>query len=131
MIMKMNQLSVRSLFLVGLSFVTVSNAAIANDGSHYRSSGEYYSSSTYSDGDGDYRDHDRRGARDDGRYDDRRQNRQCSKGTTGLLIGAAVGGLLGKAIVGRRGSRTTGMIVGAGAGALAGRAIEKSRNRRC
>ena len=49
-------------------------------------------------------------------------------GTTGLIIGAAGGALLGRAID-TRGERATGTIVGAAAGALLGRHIERSRVR--
>jgi hypothetical protein len=62
---------------------------------------------------------------DDGRYYCRRSN-----GTTGLLIGAAGGALLGQAIVGRYGDRTLGAILGAAGGALLGRSIDKD-NARC
>lgn len=57
---------------------------------------------------------------DDGRYYCRKSN-----GTTGLLIGAAGGALLGREIAGRAGDRTLGAIVGAAGGALLGRAIDK------
>jgi hypothetical protein len=50
-------------------------------------------------------------------------------GTTGTILGAIVGGLLGDAAVGRRGDGTAGAIVGAGVGALAGRAIDRSGDR--
>ena len=49
---------------------------------------------------------------------------RCS-GSTGTIIGAIAGGLLGNGIAGR-GDRTLGAIIGAGAGALAGRAIDRS-----
>lgn len=52
-----------------------------------------------------------------------------SNGTTGTVLGAIVGGLLGDAAVGRHGDGTAGAIVGAGVGALAGRAIERSGDR--
>ena len=55
----------------------------------------------------------------DGRYYCRR-----SDGTTGLIVGAALGGLLGNSID-RGGSRTVGTIIGAGAGALLGREIDR------
>jgi Glycine zipper 2TM domain len=58
---------------------------------------------------------------DDGRYYCRR-----SDGTTGLIIGGAVGGLIGNEVAGRRGDKTLGVILGAGIGALAGRAIDRS-----
>lgn len=56
---------------------------------------------------------------DDGRYYCRRYN-----GTTGLIIGAAGGALLGREIDGGR-DRTAGTVLGAAAGALIGRAIDR------
>ncbi len=61
---------------------------------------------------------------DDGRYYCRRED-----GTTGLLIGAAVGGLIGHEVAGR-GDRTLGVILGAAGGAILGRSIDRS-NARC
>lgn len=62
----------------------------------------------------------------DGRLRCRRPN-----GTTGLIVGAAGGALIGRAID-TRGDRVTGTIVGAAAGALLGREVERSRKRyRC
>jgi len=49
-------------------------------------------------------------------------------GTTGLIIGAAGGALLGRAID-THGERATGTILGAAAGALIGRSLERSRVR--
>lgn len=51
-----------------------------------------------------------------------------SNGTTGLIIGAAGGALVGRAID-TRGERATGTILGAAAGALLGRGVERSRVR--
>jgi len=51
--------------------------------------------------------------------------RRCS-GSTGTIIGAIAGGLLGSQVAGRRGDGALGAIIGAGAGALAGRAIDRS-----
>ena len=51
-----------------------------------------------------------------------------SNGTTGLIVGAAGGALLGRAID-TRGERATGTILGAAAGALIGRNIDRNRIR--
>ena len=56
---------------------------------------------------------------DDGRYHCRRED-----GTTGLIVGAAAGALLGRELAGR-GERTLGAIVGGAAGALLGREIDR------
>ncbi len=48
-----------------------------------------------------------------------------TNGTTGLLVGAAGGALVGRAID-TRGERATGTILGAAAGALLGRRIDRS-----
>ena len=61
----------------------------------------------------------------DGRYYCRR-----SDGTVGLVVGAGVGALLGRAID-TRGERGTGTIVGATLGALLGRGVERSSDLRC
>jgi len=60
----------------------------------------------------------------DGRYYCRRDN-----GTTGLVIGAALGGLLGNQVAGR-GDRTLGTILGAAGGGLLGRELDRG-NVRC
>jgi hypothetical protein len=56
----------------------------------------------------------------DGRYYCKRND-----GTTGLIIGAAGGGVLGNVIAGGH-SRTVGTLLGAGIGALAGRAVDQN-----
>ncbi|MCB2078121.1 MAG: glycine zipper 2TM domain-containing protein [Novosphingobium sp.] len=55
----------------------------------------------------------------DGRYYCRRDN-----GTTGLVIGAALGGLLGNQVAGS-GDRTLGTIIGAVGGGLLGREVDR------
>ena len=65
------------------------------------------------------RDNDRVYRGQDGRYYCRR-----SDGTTGLIVGAAAGGLLGAAIA-PGGSGLLGALLGGGAGALAGKSIDK------
>jgi outer membrane lipoprotein SlyB len=49
-------------------------------------------------------------------------------GTTGLIVGAAGGALVGRAID-THGERATGTILGAAAGALLGRQVERGRYR--
>ena len=53
---------------------------------------------------------------------------RCKKpnGTTGLIVGAAGGALVGRAID-THGERATGTILGAAAGALIGRSIDRNR----
>ncbi len=60
----------------------------------------------------------------DGRYYCRRRD-----GTTGTLVGAAVGGLIGHEVAGRNGDRTLGVILGAAGGAILGRSIDRSGSR--
>lgn len=55
----------------------------------------------------------------DGRYYCRRSN-----GTTGLVVGAAIGGLLGNQVAGR-GDKTLGTILGVAGGGLLGREIDR------
>jgi Glycine zipper 2TM domain len=69
-----------------------------------------------------YRDRVYRGT--DGRYYCRRND-----GTTGLIVGAIAGGVLGN-IIAPGDSKTLGTIIGASGGALAGRAIGR-RDARC
>ena len=80
---------------------------------HYRS-GRYYPDRVLT-----YNDTIYRGG--DGRYYCRR-----SDGTAGLIIGAAVGGLIGHELA-RGSSRTVGTIIGAGTGALLGREIDRGQ----
>ena len=88
-----------------------------------------------------YRRDDRRyNQRYDRRYSNQRYSSQrygnyygqrCrSNGSTGTILGAIAGGLLGREIAGR-GDRTVGTIIGGAAGALAGRAIDRNDCRRC
>ncbi|HEX7886990.1 MAG TPA: glycine zipper 2TM domain-containing protein [Phenylobacterium sp.] len=60
----------------------------------------------------------------DGRYRCRRAN-----GTTGLVIGGAIGALVGRELDGGR-NRTVGTLIGAAGGALLGREIDRG-NLRC
>ncbi len=63
---------------------------------------------------------------EDGRYYCKRND-----GTTGLIVGAAAGGLFGNVIAGRR-SSTVGTLLGAIAGGAAGSAIDRNQQQvRC
>lgn len=78
----------------------------------------------YRDRDRDYKEHrvsrgDRAWRGNDGRYYCKR-----SDGTTGLIVGAAAGALLGR-VIDSRGERTTGTVLGGAGGALLGREIER------
>ena len=83
----------------------------------------YYADRYYRDG-SNYA--DRRLTRNDRIYrgQDNRYYCRRSDGTTGLIIGAAAGGLLGNAIDGGR-SSLLGTLIGAGAGAALGREIQR------
>lgn len=72
---------------------------------------------------GKYR--DRRLGRDDRIYRGRDGRNYCkrSDGTTGLVIGAVGGGLLGNLI----GGGTLGTLAGAGGGALLGRSVDRGK----
>lgn len=88
---------------------------------HYRGRDRYYRDSRYY-GARSY-DGPRTWRGDDGRYYCRRDD-----GTTGLIVGGAVGGLLGNEIAGR-GDRTLGTILGVAGGALLGREIDRGGSR--
>ena len=65
------------------------------------------------------------------RGDDGRMYCRKRDGTTGLIVGAAAGALVGRAID-SRGDRAAGTIIGGVAGALVGREVERSASRnRC
>ena len=69
---------------------------------------------------------DRVYAGQDGKYYCKRND-----GTTGLIVGAAGGGILGNVIDGGR-SRTVGTLLGAAVGGLAGRAVDQNNGQvRC
>ena len=76
---------------------------------------------------GGYRDDDRLAGSDrNDRRADRPRDCRESSGTTGAILGAVAGGLLGNVIDGGN-HRALGTIVGAGGGALLGREVEKRR----
>jgi len=83
------------------------------DASHYYRDGRYYRERRLGAGDRIYRG-------GDGRYYCRRDD-----GTTGLLIGALGGGVLGN-VLAPGDSSTLGTIIGGGLGAVLGRSIDRS-----
>ena len=95
----------------------------------------YYGQSSYRDARPYYMQYDRdwgRPVRRDTQIWRGRDNRYyCRKddGTTGLLVGAGVGALIGHEVAGQRGDRTLGAILGGAAGALLGRTIDRSSTR--
>lgn len=108
--------------------------ACATDTGRYGYGGDRYG---YESRDGRYA-AERREARRDARrsrhlgdndviYRDRDGRYYCkrSDGTTGAVVGAISGGILGN-IIAPGGSKTLGTILGAAGGALAGQAIDKS-----
>ena len=115
----------KTLSLAGAAFAMGAAALVpagANaqryDGRHERAYQDAYRDG-YNQGPRSYRGRDHR-------YD---RGRRCNSGTTGTIVGAIAGGLLGRTID-TRGDRALGTVLGAGAGALAGNAVEKSGNRR-
>lgn len=84
----------------------------------------YYADQYYRDGPS-YR--ERRLGRRDAVYRGRDGRYYCKRndGTTGLIVGALAGGVLGD-VIAPGGSKTLGTLLGAGGGALAGRAIGRN-----
>lgn len=127
----------KSIAIIGAALATAATAVPAQ--AQYYGGGDRYAGQRYYGDrydryqDGRYRDYyrDGRGYRTSRAYygRDGYAYRCRSNGTTGTILGAIVGGLLGDAAVGRRGDGTAGAIVGGGVGALAGRAIERNGSR--
>lgn len=103
--------------------------AYDDDEAAWRDEGDYDPTRYYRSG-GQYQERvlapsDRVYSGSDGRYYCRR-----SDGTTGLIVGGALGGVLGNVIDGGR-SRIVGTLFGGAAGALAGRAVDQNNQVRC
>ena len=93
-----------------------------------------YSDTQYNGYQNQYRGYDRRyDRRYSQRYTSQRYGNyygnRCRRdnGSTGTIIGAIAGGLLGREIAGR-GDRTVGTIIGGAAGALIGREVDRNGN---
>ena len=91
--------------------------------------GGYYADNYYRD---DRRYRERRLAQNERVYRGRDGRYYCrrSDGTTGLIVGAVAGGVLGN-VIAPGGSETLGTVLGAVGGAVAGRAIDRSSEVRC
>lgn len=126
----------RSNFLTAAAMASVAAVSLAGCsqygdayGSTYRSGYDappgtpYYAEQYYRD---DPRYHERRLRDSDNVYvgNDGRYYCKRSDGTTGLIVGAALGGLLGGQLDRGR-SNTAGILIGAGAGALLGREVDR------
>jgi len=109
----------RTLILTAATLASLPLGACATDDGHGYGYGydRPYAARPIRDDDYIYRDND-------GRYYCKR-----SDGSTGTIVGAIAGGVLGN-IIAPGGSKTLGTILGAGGGALAGRAIDRD-NVRC
>lgn len=124
----------KQLTITAAALATVATGLAATPAAAQRYDRQRAYEDAYRDGynrDDGYRGYDNRRGYDDRGYRDRRyynQSRRCN-GSTGTIVGAIAGGLLGNAIAGR-GDRTLGAVLGAGGGALAGRAVEKDGCRR-
>lgn len=114
--------------IAAASLVVPAGAVLADPPAHAKAYGKYKNKdkhkSRYDDRGRYYepvalRRSDRIWRGDNGRYYCKRDN-----GTTGLIIGGAVGALLGRELDGGR-DRTVGTILGAAGGALLGREIDR------
>jgi hypothetical protein len=106
--------TILALAMAAMALPSVPAMARPHHGHHnrYDSHGRYYQPQRLS-----RHDHVWRGR--DGRYYCKRDN-----GTTGLIIGAAAGALLGRSLDGGR-DRTVGTLLGGAGGALLGRSIDR------
>ena len=116
----------KALLVAGLAAITVpvvpafadpppwapAHGRRAQERAVYDNYGRYYEPRRLSHGDRIWRSRD-------GRYHCRRDN-----GTTGLIIGATAGALLGRELADGR-DRTVGTLLGAAGGGLLGRAIDR------
>lgn len=102
----------------GAAPVAAGNYVTTYDATHYYRDGPDYRERRLSDNDEVYRG-------SDGRYYCKR-----SDGTTGLIVGAAAGGILGNVIDGGH-NRAAGTLIGGALGALAGKSIAENNDIRC
>ena len=110
---------------IAVPTMTATPAAAQRNG-YYQDHGRYERSYR----DSRYRDYDRRGYYTGRTWRDNRGQYRCrrSDGTTGLLIGAVGGALVGRTID-TRGDRSAGTLLGAVVGGLIGNEISKDKGR--
>ncbi|MEI9849609.1 MAG: glycine zipper 2TM domain-containing protein [Sphingomonas sp.] len=126
--------------ILGLTALAVAIPALPAAAAPQRHGGGYEQDYRGNDG---YGRNDRRHSRYDRYYDnggyyngptwrgrDGRYNCYRSDGSTGLILGAAAGALVGRG-VDTRGERATGTILGAVLGAVVGKSLDKNNGRRC
>lgn len=94
-------------------------------GSRYNRGDRYYGGNTYGGGYQGYNENVRYDGPRTWRGDDGRHYCRRNDGSTGLVIGAVLGGVVGHEVAGRRGDRTLGTILGGAAGALLGREVDR------
>ncbi|OWK29183.1 glycine zipper 2TM domain-containing protein [Sphingomonas mucosissima] len=113
----------KKLSLAGAALAMSTVAMIPAEASAQRYYGDRYERQ--------YRGYDNRDNYRGYRGNDRRyyRNQRCNNGTTGTIVGAIAGGLLGR-VIDSRGDRALGTVLGGVGGAVAGNAIEKSNNPR-
>ena len=125
----------RASLLVAAMIGTMSlSACVTNDSGYDRpgygnrhQDGRYHDRDRKRDSDRRHRAERRQMKDSDVIYRDRNGRYYCKKddGTTGTIVGAIGGGVLGN-VIAPGGSKTLGTILGAGVGAVAGRAIDRS-----
>lgn len=110
--------------LAASAVVGLPSAAYAGHGKHWR---HHHHEGHHGHRHGRWRERDHYERHSEPRryYSEERGDRcRRSNGTTGLILGAAAGALLGRA-VDTHGDRTPGTIIGAGGGALLGREMDR------
>ena len=126
-------MTIRSILpVLALSALMAGCTTYGSDGPGYadgRGGGRDYDASSHYRDDPNYQERQMRADENVYRGGDGRYYCQLSDGTSGLIVGALAGGVLGDAIA-PRGSKTLGTLLGGLGGAVAGQAIDQN-NVRC